>query len=120
MLNTDIQTAEAVTEPYVTNLDEMIGIQAHSIVSKVITHKEAGTVTMFAFDEGQGISEQTLPFDAVLFVTSGEMEVIMNGGESRRVKEEMMIHIPAGTPHTVNAIRPFKMFSILIRAHEAA
>jgi len=51
MLNTNIQTQETITEPYVTNLDEMIGIQPQSIVSKIIAHKSAGTVTMFAFDE---------------------------------------------------------------------
>lgn len=120
MLNTDIQTQETVMEPYVTNLDEMIGIQPHSIVSKIIAHKSAGTVTMFAFDEGQGISEQTLPFDSVIFVTSGKMEVTIDGGIPRYVGEETMIHIPAGTPHVVNAIKPSKMFSILIRADEAA
>lgn len=79
MLNTSIQTQERVTEPYVTNLDEMIGIQPGSIVSKIIAHKSTGTVTMFAFDAGQGISEQTLPFDSVLFVTSGEMEIVIAG-----------------------------------------
>ncbi len=119
MLNTDIQTQETVTEPYVTNLDEMISIQPHSIVSKIIAHKSAGTVTMFAFDEGQGISEQTLPFDSVLFVTSGKMEVIIDGGKSHYVGEEMMIHIPADTPHVVNAIKSSKIFSILIQADEA-
>lgn len=53
-------------------------------------------------------------------MTSGEMEIIVDGREPRYMGEEMMIHIPAGTPHVVNAVKPFKMFSILIRADEAA
>jgi len=120
MLNTDIRAPISATEPYVTDLDAMLDVQPGAIVSKIITHKNTGTVTMFAFDAGQGISEQTLPFDSVLFVTSGEMEIIVAGQAPRRVGKEMMVHIPAGTPHVVNAIEPFKMFSIHIRADEAA
>ncbi len=111
--------APEVTEPYIAKLDEMIACQPHAIVSKIIANKPTGTVTMFAFDEGQSISEQAVPFDSVLFVTSGEMEIHLEDGEIQRVGEEMMIHLPAGTRHSIRAPRPFKMFSILIRADES-
>ena len=109
-------TQDAISEPYIVNLDEMIGISEGSIVSRIIANKQAGAVTMFAFDEGQAISEQTLPFDSVLFVTSGTMEIEINRQEAIEVSTEEMVFIPADTPYEMYAPMPFKMFSVLIRA----
>lgn len=101
---------------YVENLDNMVTYQSDAIVSKIIANKKTGTVTMFAFDEGQGVSEQSLPFDSVLFITDGEMEISLGEDDPKYVGADEMVYIPAGTPHIVTGSSSFKMFSIMIRS----
>lgn len=96
-------------------LSDQIAYQAGSIVSREIIRKEAGTVTLFAFDQGQGLSEHTAPFDAMVLVLDGEVEIRISGKPHRLAKGDMII-MPANEPHALSAIRPFKMLLIMIRS----
>ncbi|MBN2121262.1 MAG: cupin domain-containing protein [Candidatus Omnitrophica bacterium] len=95
-------------------LKEMAEYQDGSIVSKEIIKKESGTVTLFAFDKGQGLSEHTAPFDALVNVLDGQAEVKISG-EPHIVKEGELIIMPANKPHSVQAIERFKMLLVLIK-----
>jgi len=92
----------------------MVGYQDGSVVSKEIIKKESGTVTLFAFDKGQGLSEHTAPFDALVTVLDGQAEVTILGNSSV-VKEGEMIIMPANKPHSVQALDRFKMLLVLIK-----
>ena len=85
-----------------------------SIVSKQIINKKTGTVTLFAFDKGQSLSEHTAPFDAMAQVTDGTATVII-GGEPQKVKTGEMIIMPANITHAVKADVKFKMLLTMIR-----
>lgn len=85
-----------------------------SIVSKQILNKKTGTVTLFAFDKGQSLSEHTAPFDAMVQVIEGTATVII-GGEPQKVKEGEIIVMPANITHAVNAEDRFKMILTMIR-----
>jgi quercetin dioxygenase-like cupin family protein len=84
------------------------------VVSREIIAKKTGTVTLFAFDEGQGLSEHTAPFDATVFCLEGEMEVTISGRPILVKKDEMII-MPADQPHSLKAKSKFKMLLIMIR-----
>jgi len=96
------------------SLKGMVEYQDGSIVSKEIIKKESGTVTLFAFDKGQGLSEHTAPFDALVNVLDGQAEVKISG-EPFVVKEGELIIMPANKPHSVQAIERFKMLLVLIK-----
>ncbi|MCG2711434.1 MAG: cupin domain-containing protein [Candidatus Omnitrophica bacterium] len=98
----------------VSLLKEMVEYQDGSIVSKEIIKKESGTVTLFAFDKGQGLSEHTAPFDALVNVLDGQAEVKISG-EPYLVKEGELIIMPANKPHSVQAIERFRMLLVLIK-----
>ena len=85
-----------------------------SIVSKTLLDKRSGSLTLFAFDAGQGLSEHTSPYDATIQVIDGEAEVRI-AGKPARVKTGEMIIMPARVPHAVQAHRRFKMLLIMIR-----
>ena len=85
-----------------------------SIVSKTIVEKNTGTVTLFAFDKGQNLSEHTVPFDAMVLIIDGEGEVMINK-KSHTVSSDQMIIMPANIPHAVNARKRFKMLLIMIK-----
>ncbi|MBN2419250.1 MAG: cupin domain-containing protein [Deltaproteobacteria bacterium] len=85
-----------------------------SIVSRTLVNNSAGTITLFAFDQGQGLSEHTAPFDALVHVVEGESEVIIDG-KTNRVCEGQIIMMPANIPHALNAVRPFKMILTMVR-----
>jgi quercetin dioxygenase-like cupin family protein len=98
------------------NLKEEISYAEGAVVSKTILKKEAGNLTLFAFDKGQGLSEHTSPFDAVVEVVEGEGSFIIDG-EVKTVKEGEMIIMPAHIPHDVQAAQqPFKMLLVMIRS----
>lgn len=84
------------------------------IVSKEFVHTQGGSVTLFSFDKGQRLSEHSAPFDAVLQIIDGEMEITVDGKETVVKAGEMFI-IPANAPHAVNAIKPFKMIITMIK-----
>lgn len=85
------------------------------MVSREVIGKKTGTVTLFAFDAGQGLSEHTAPFDALVNVLDGEVEIVIDGQPSR-VKRGEMIIMPANHPHSLNAVTRFKMALTMIRS----
>jgi len=85
------------------------------IVSKKVIQKESGNITLFAFDKDQKLSEHTAPFDALVQVFDGEAEIII-GGNPNVLATGMSIIMPAGIPHAVNALAPFKMLLTMIRS----
>lgn len=99
----------------VINAAEDVAYATDAIVSKTLIKKEKGTVTTFAFDKGQGLSEHTAPFDAMAHIIDGEAEVLIDG-KSNTVKAGEFIIMPANIPHALNALKPFKMMLIMIRA----
>lgn len=96
-------------------LTDLVNYQKESVVSREIISKKAGTVTLFAFDEGQGLSEHTAPFDALVLCLDGEVEVIISGRLIRLEAGEMVI-MPAHQPHALKALKKFKMLLIMIRS----
>jgi len=96
-------------------LKELINYQEESIVSKTIIDKKEGTVTFFAFDEGQGLSEHTVPYDAMVQVVEGEVEIIISG-KANILKEGEMIIMPANEPHALKALKKYKMILTMIKA----
>lgn len=99
----------------VTELVGLVDYQEGSVVSRTIVTKETGTVTLFAFDKGQGLSEHTTPYDALIHVLDGEVEVTISGNSSR-VKTGEIIIMPANEPHALKAVDRFKMLLIMIKS----
>lgn len=96
-------------------LKEAVSYSSGSVVSKTILDKKAGTLTLFAFDQGQGLSEHTAPFDAVAQILDGEAHLVI-GGEDVYAKAGRLVVMPAHVPHAVRADQRFKMLLIMIRA----
>jgi quercetin dioxygenase-like cupin family protein len=98
----------------VKNLSDLVKYQGNAVVSSEIIKKEAGTVTVFAFDKGQGLSEHTAPFDALVNIIDGRAEVSISG-KPFTVKEGEMIIMPANKPHSLKALEKFKMLLVMIK-----
>lgn len=94
--------------------NETIEYSSGGIVSKKVIQKETGNVTLFAFDKEQKLSEHTAPFDAMVQILDGEAEIVI-GGNPNHLKAGDSIIMPAGIPHAVNALSPFKMLLTMIR-----
>ena len=103
------------TSTKVKPLVELLEYQDSSIVSRVLMKNNGGTVTLFAFDQGEGLSEHTAPFEALVFVVDGEAEVEI-AGEVYSVRSGETITLPANVPHAVRAATKFKMLLTMIRA----
>ena len=99
----------------VTKASELVNYQEGSIVSREIAKKPAGNMTAFAFDEGQGLSEHTAPFDAVAHALEGEAEITISGKPYRLHGGEMIL-MPAQQPHALKALKRFKMILTMIRS----
>lgn len=97
------------------NLSRLIDYQASSVVSRAIIDKKAGTVTLFAFDENQGLSEHTTPYDALVYAVEGEIEIVISGKSIRLKKGEFTI-MPANEPHALSATTKSKMLLTMIRS----
>jgi quercetin dioxygenase-like cupin family protein len=95
-------------------LAALVDYQDGAVVSRTLIDKKVGTVTLFAFDAGQGLSEHTAPFDALVYVADGEAEITIEG-ETYRLRSGELILMPAHKPHAVRAPRKFKMMLIMIR-----
>ncbi len=95
-------------------LSDLVAYQDGAVVSRTLIDKPTGTVTMFSFDAGQGLSEHTAPFDAMVTIVDGEAEVSI-GGEPRTVRHGEMIIMPADVPHALRAHQRFKMLLVLVR-----
>lgn len=103
------------SDPGPVSLNHLINYQTGAVVSRQILKKDKGNVTLFAFDEGQGLSEHTAPFDALVHVLEGEAEIAI-AGVSHLLKAGEMILMPADQPHAVKALKPFKMILTMIRS----
>ena len=92
---------------------DLITYQEGSVVSRMIVYKKSGTITLFAFDAGEGLSEHTAPFDAVATITDGEAEISIEKSDYL-LKEGQMIIMPANKPHALHAQQRFKMMLTMI------
>jgi len=99
----------------VASMAGLIEVQPGTVASRTIMKGKTGTVTVFAFDEGEGLSEHTAPFDALVHVIDGEAEITIDG-RAHTVKQGEMIVMPADRPHALKAVRRFKMVLTMIRA----
>lgn len=99
----------------VNKLADLVDYQGGSVVSREIISKPTGTVTLFAFDAGQGLSEHTAPFDALVYLLDGEAEIIICG-KSFRLREGEMLIMPANQPHALRAATRFKMILTMVRS----
>jgi len=115
MNSSDEQGSDGGLLARVLTPSEMAQYQDGSVVSREILRKSAGTVTLFAFDRGQGLSEHTAPFDALVYILDGEAEVTIDGRPLRLKAGEMVI-MPAGRPHALQAVERFKMMLVLVKA----
>lgn len=105
----DIPTA------HVQNIHELVAYQEGSIVSRLLINKKAGSVTLFAFDTGQQLSEHTAPFDAFVHILEGEAKITISGKDHLLKQGECMI-MPAHEPHAVHAVTRFKMMLTMVKA----
>ncbi|MEE8631909.1 MAG: cupin domain-containing protein [Candidatus Bathyarchaeia archaeon] len=99
----------------VVDLAGLIEVQEDAVVSRALIDKKTGTVTLFAFDKGQGLSEHTAPFDALVFLLEGEAEITISGTPVH-VKQGEAVMMPANKPHSLKALKKFKMILIMIRS----
>ncbi len=98
-----------------TDLVKMLDYQEGSIVSRALINKDVGTVTLFSFDQGEGLSEHTAPFDAIAYVFDGEAEITISQNNHILTKGQMIM-MPANEPHALKALKKFKMMLIMVKA----
>ena len=96
-------------------LSGLVDYQNGAVVSRTIVDKETGTVTLFSFDAGQGLSEHTAPFDALVYICDGEAEVTISG-KALYLAEGDMVIMPANEPHALRATKKFKMMLVMIKS----
>ncbi len=96
-------------------LVDLVAYQEGSVVSRTIIDQKSGTVTLFAFGKGQGLSEHTAPYDALIHIIDGKAEVIISDKASMMGTGEALI-LPAGKPHAIKAPQDFKMLLVMIRS----
>lgn len=96
-------------------VEDLIEYQEGSVVSREIIRKDTGTVTIFAFDKGEGLSEHTAPFDAMVQVIDGKAEITISGNKNVLEKGDMII-MPANDPHALKALEKYKMVLTMIRS----
>ncbi len=99
----------------VVQLNELIEYQEGSVVSRTLLNKETGTLTLFAFDKGQGLSEHTAPFDALVYLLDGEAEIVISA-KPLTLRTGEMVLMPANKPHALKAIKKFKMLLTMIKS----
>ena len=99
----------------VSKLVNLVDYQEGSVVSRTLINKKAGTLTLFAFAEGQGLSEHTAPFDALVYIPEGEAEITISHKKFHLVQGET-ITMPANEPHSVKAVKRFKMMLAMVRS----
>jgi len=105
----EMPIAEAV------RVTDLVNYQDGSVVSRTLVTRATGTITLFAFDEGQGLSEHTAPFDALAHVLEGQAEIVVSGKPLRTTAGEAVL-MPANQPHAVKALSRFKMLLTMIRS----
>jgi len=97
------------------NLGSLVDYQDGSVVSKEVIRKDKGTVTLFAFDKGQGLSEHIAPFDALVYIFDGKAQISI-AGKAHNLKAGEVIIMPANKPHSLKSIERFKMLLVMIKA----
>ena len=105
----DVNTAQ------VLSLAGLIGYQEGSVVSRTLIDKPAGTLTLFAFDIGQGLSEHKAPFDAMVYIIDGQATITISGKDHQLANGDMIV-MPANEPHAVRATSKFKMLLVMIKS----
>ena len=108
-----------LTPAQVYNVAELTDYAQGAIVSRTLVDNESGTVTLFAFDVGQGLSEHTAPFDALVHIVDGTAELTI-GGEAVTAFAGQIVLMPANIPHALKALEPFKMLLIMLRSRNTA
>jgi len=101
--------------PEILDLETLLDYQEGAVVSRMLMNKKIGTVTLFSFDKGEGLSEHTAPFDALVYIIDGKAEIII----SKKVyilEKGQMITMPANDPHALKALKRFKMMLIMVKA----
>ena len=106
--------SELFKKASVLNLTQSVDYSEGGIVSKQVVKNNSGNLTLFSFDKGQGLSQHTAPFDAVVQILDGEAEVILDG-VPHLLKEGETIIMPANVPHALNAVERFKMLLTMIK-----
>ncbi len=101
--------------PKVERLVDLVSYQKGAVVSRTMLDKDAGTVTLFAFDAGEGLSEHTTPYDAMVTILDGKAEIKI-GGELFLLGEGETIVMPADVPHALRAVERFKMLLVMVKA----
>ncbi|UCD06737.1 MAG: cupin domain-containing protein [candidate division WOR-3 bacterium] len=96
-------------------LQNIIEYQTNAVVSSEIMNKKTGTVTVFAFDRGQGLSEHTAPFDALVYIFDGASEITISG-KRHTLRAGEMIVMPANEPHALKAVERFKMLLVMLKS----
>ena len=99
----------------VMDLINLVEYQQGNVVSRTLVTKETGTITLFAFDKGQGLSEHTTPYDAMVFILDGNAQIIISKKEFHLNTGQMII-MPANEPHALNAVESFKMMLVMIKS----
>ena len=112
-MSTSLSSEDLVAKK--AKLVDLLDYQKASVVSRTLVDRDAGTVTLFAFDQGQGLSEHTAPYDALVHVLDGEADVTISGKIQRLGAGEIII-MPANQPHALKAVNRFKMALIMIRS----
>jgi quercetin dioxygenase-like cupin family protein len=115
LVNQDNQKHEKDFTEEAVQLTSLVDYQNGSIVSRTLIDEETGTVTLFAFDKGQGLSEHTAPYDAMVYLLDGEVEITISGKPLHMRRGEMII-MPADIPHALRAVKRFKMILTMIRS----
>jgi quercetin dioxygenase-like cupin family protein len=92
----------------------LVEVQANAVVSRTVITKKAGTVTLFAFDKGQGLSTHSAPYDAMVWILDGAVKITIDGKDLRAKAGDMVI-MPANRPHALKAIQPFKMALVMVK-----
>ena len=100
---------------HVAFLNDLVGYQEGSVTSRTLIDRNTGTVTLFAFDKDQGLSEHTAPFDALVHVLDGAVKITI-AGEGSQLKAGQAIIMPANIPHAVKALTRFKMMLVMVRS----
>lgn len=111
----DKQPLEKRIRNQAVNWTEELHVQSDAVVSKTLVDQKTGTITVFAFDQGQSLSEHTAPFDAFVHILSGQMIILLDGEPVKLNQGESLI-MPADVPHTLEAAEPARMLLVMIRS----
>lgn len=113
LVNENSSATRIPTEPL--SLKELVAYQEGAVVSRTLVDEEGGTVTVFAFDEGQGLSEHTAPYDALVIAIEGKVDIKISGKDFHLNEGEIII-MPVNKPHALKAVTRFKMILVMVRS----